>query len=33
MAWAIVLLGVVLGSLGAFRPSGRAKDFRREKEG
>ena len=32
MAWAIVLLCAVLGSLGALRPSGRQKDFRREKE-
>jgi len=32
MGWAIVLLCVILGSLGALRPSGRKREFRREKE-
>jgi hypothetical protein len=32
MAWGLVLLCVVLGSLGALRPSGRAHDFKRFKE-
>lgn len=32
MKWAIVLLCVILGSLGALRPSGRKKDFRRPVE-
>jgi hypothetical protein len=32
MAWGIVLLCLVLGSLGALRPSGRQKDFRRPKQ-
>lgn len=31
MAWGIVLLCIVLGSLVALRPSGRTADFRREK--
>lgn len=31
MAWGIVLLCIVLGSLVALRPSGRARDFRRVK--
>jgi hypothetical protein len=31
MAWGIVLLCIVLGSLVALRPSGRAGDFRRMK--
>jgi hypothetical protein len=31
MAWAIVLLCVVLGGLAALRPSGRAHDFKRAK--
>jgi hypothetical protein len=32
MAWAIVLLCVVLGAFGALRPSGRAKEFKRLKD-
>jgi hypothetical protein len=32
MAWGLVLLCVVLGSLGALRPSGRQRDFKRVKE-
>jgi hypothetical protein len=32
MAWAIVLLCVVLGAFGALRPSGRAKEFKRSKD-
>jgi hypothetical protein len=32
MAWGLVLLCVVLGSLGALRPSGRAHDFKRVKD-
>mgnify|MGYP000057404179 CR=1 FL=1 len=32
MDWGIVLLCIVLGSLCALRPSGRAADFRRVKE-
>jgi len=31
MAWAIVLLCVILGGLAALRPSGRAADFKRFK--
>jgi hypothetical protein len=31
MAWGLVILCVVLGSLGALRPSGRAHDFKRVK--
>ncbi len=32
MAWAIVLLATLLGALGALRPSGRAREFKRVKE-
>ena len=32
MAWALVLLSIILGSLGALRPSGRQREFRRVKE-
>jgi hypothetical protein len=32
MAWGLLLLCIVLGSLGALRPSGRSHDFRRIKE-
>ena len=32
MAWAMVILCIVLGSFAALRPSGRQKDFRRVKE-
>ena len=32
MAWGLVLLCFVLGSLGALRPSGRAHEFKRVKE-
>ena len=32
MAWALVLLCVILGCLGTLRPSGRAADFKRMKE-
>ncbi len=32
MAWALVLLAVVLGSLGALRPSGRQREFKRVKD-
>jgi hypothetical protein len=32
MAWALVLLAVVLGALGALRPSGRQREFKRIKE-
>jgi hypothetical protein len=32
MAWAVLLLCVILGGLGALRPSGRTADFRRVKE-
>jgi hypothetical protein len=32
MAWAIVILCAILGSMGALRPSMRARDFKREKE-
>jgi hypothetical protein len=32
MAWGLVLLCVILGSLGALRPSMRKRDFRRVKE-
>lgn len=32
MAWAVLLLCVVLGSMSALRPSGRSHDFRRVKE-
>jgi hypothetical protein len=32
LIWALVLLCVVLGSLGALRPSGRGHDFKRLKE-
>ncbi len=32
MAWGLLLLCVVLGALGALRPSGRARDFKRVKE-
>jgi len=32
MAWGLLLLCIVLGSLGALRPSGRSHDFRRVKE-
>ncbi len=32
MGWAIVLFGVILGALGALRPSGRQREFRRVKE-
>jgi hypothetical protein len=31
MAWALVLLTVILGCLGTLRPSGRAEDFKRFK--
>jgi hypothetical protein len=32
MAWAVLLLCVILGCLGTLRPSGRATDFKRLKE-
>jgi hypothetical protein len=32
MAWAIVLLCTVLGAMGALRPSGRQKEFKRTKD-
>jgi hypothetical protein len=32
MAWAIVLLSVVLGAMGALRPSGRQREFRRVRD-
>jgi hypothetical protein len=32
MAWALVLLCVILGSLGALRPSLRRREFKRVKE-
>lgn len=32
MAWAVLLLCVILGSFGALRPSNRSKDFRRSKD-
>jgi hypothetical protein len=32
MAWFLVLLCIILGSLGALRPSGRTHDFKRVKE-
>ncbi len=32
MAWAVLLLCVILGSFAALRPSGRSHDFRRSKE-
>jgi hypothetical protein len=32
MAWGLVLLCIILGSLGALRPSGRAHDFKRVRE-
>jgi hypothetical protein len=32
MAWGLVLLCIILGALGALRPSGRTQDFRRIKE-
>ena len=32
MAWGLVLLCVVLGSLGALRPSLRRRDFKRTKD-
>jgi len=32
MAWGLLLLCVVLGALGALRPSGRAHEFKRVKE-
>ena len=32
MAWGIVILCIILGSFGALRPSGRAKDFQRPKK-
>lgn len=32
MAWAVLLLCVILGSLSALRPSNRKVDFRRSKE-
>lgn len=32
MAWALLLLCIVLGCLGTLRPSGRAADFKRMKE-
>ena len=32
MAWGLVLLCVLLGSLSALRPSGRQQDFKRIKE-
>jgi hypothetical protein len=32
MAWALVLLAVVLGALGALRPSGRQREFKRIKD-
>jgi hypothetical protein len=31
MAWAIVLLCIILGSFSALRPSGRLREFRRPK--
>ena len=32
MAWGIILLCFILGSLAALRPSGRKRDFKRPKE-
>ena len=32
MAWAILLLCIILGCLGTLRPSGRAADFKRLKD-
>lgn len=32
MGWGLVLLCVVLGALGALRPTGRQREFRRVKE-
>lgn len=32
MAWAVLLLCVILGSFAALRPSNRSVDFRRSKE-
>ena len=32
MAWAILLLCVILGCLGTLRPSNRSEDFKRFKE-
>jgi hypothetical protein len=32
MAWALVLLSVILGAMGALRPSGRQREFKRVKE-
>ena len=32
MAWAIILLCVILGSFSVLRPSGRKLDFRRAKQ-
>jgi hypothetical protein len=32
MAWALVLLTIVLGAFSALRPSGRQRDFRRVKD-
>jgi len=31
MAWGMVILCFILGAFGAYRPSGRAADFRRMK--
>jgi hypothetical protein len=32
MAWAVILLCILLGSFSALRPSGRGHDFRRSKD-
>ena len=32
MAWAVLLLCIILGCLGTLRPSGRSEDFKRVKE-
>ncbi len=32
MAWGLIILCLILGAFGVLRPSGRAKDFKREKD-